>query len=80
MENQGFYTKFESLPIEAQKQVLAFIDFLKKRYEPKSKKDREKKSITNKKFVGLWENREDLKNSSLWIKNLRRKEWGELGE
>lgn len=80
MENQGFYNKFESLPIEAQKQVLAFIDFLKKRYESKSKKDRERKSITNKKFVGLWENREDLKDSSLWIRNLRRKEWGKLGE
>ena len=80
MENKVFYNKFESLPIEAQKQVLAFIDFLQKRYESKSKKPRERGSIINKKFVGLWENREDLKDSSLWIKNLRRKEWGEIGE
>ena len=36
MENKVFYNKFESLPIEAQKQVLAFIDFLQKRYESKS--------------------------------------------
>ena len=80
MENQGFYNKFESLPVEAQKQVLAFIDFLQKRYEPRSKRIRERKSLTNKKFVGLWENRKDLKDSSLWIRNLRRKEWGEIGE
>lgn len=80
MENEVFHSKFESLPIEAQKQVLAFIDFLQKRYESKGKKNREMKSITNKKFVGLWENREDLKDSSSWIRNLRKKEWGEIGE
>ena len=80
MENEGFYNKFESLPIEAQKQVLVFIDFLQKRYEPKGKKIREMKSITNKKFVGLWENREDLRDSYSWIRNLRKKEWGEIGE
>ncbi len=79
MENEGFYNKFESLPIEAQKQVLAFIDFLQKRYESRNKKARERKSITNKKFVGLWENRKDLKDSSLWIRSLRKKEWGEIG-
>jgi hypothetical protein len=80
MENEGFYNKFESLPIEAQKQVLTFIDFLQKRYEPKGKKTREMKPVNNKKFVGLWENREDLKDSSSWIRNLRKKEWGEIGE
>ncbi len=80
MESKGFYSKFESLPIEAQRQVLAFIDFLQKRYESRSKKVNERKPITSRKFVGLWENREDLKDSSLWIRNLRKKEWGEIGE
>jgi len=79
MENKGFYNKFESLPVEAQKQVISFIDFLQKRYEAKFKRTRKNKSfVTNKKFVGLWKNREDLKDSSLWIKNLRKKEWREL--
>ncbi|NCS88777.1 MAG: hypothetical protein AUK34_08375 [Ignavibacteria bacterium CG2_30_36_16] len=80
MENEGFYNKFESLPIEAQKQVLTFIDFLQKRYESKSKKLREWKPIKDKKFVGIWENREDVNDSSLWIRNLRKKEWREIGE
>ncbi len=80
MENKGFYNKFESLPAEAQKQVLAFMDFLQKKYELKINKGKSKKSITDNKFVGLWENREDLKDSSLWIRNLRKKEWEEIGE
>jgi hypothetical protein len=78
MENKGFYNKFEALPLEAQKQVLAFIDFLQKRYETKSKKSSEKKSTANKKFVGLWKNREDMKDSSSWVRNLRKKEWGDF--
>lgn len=80
MENERFYNKFESLPLEAQNQVLSFIDFLQKRYEGKGKKDRGMKSITNRKFVGLWEKREDLKDSSLWVRELRKNEWGEIGE
>lgn len=71
MENKRFYNKFVSLPIEAQKQVMAFIDFLQKRYESKSKRADKVKSIADNKFVGLWEKREDLKDSSEWIKNLR---------
>ncbi len=80
MENEGFYNKFESLPIEAQKQVLDFVDFLKKRYESKIKGSRERKSIKNNKFVGMWESREDLKDSTSWVKNLRKKDWGKIDE
>ncbi|MBI1939430.1 MAG: DUF2281 domain-containing protein [Ignavibacteriales bacterium] len=80
MENKRFYNKFESLPIEAQKQVMAFIDFLQKKYESKSRKIQQIKSITDKKFVGLWKNRDDLIESSAWVRNLRKKEWAEIGE
>ena len=78
MGNKGFYNKFEALPLEAQEQVLSFIDFLQKKYVMKGKKSSEKKSTLNKKFIGLWENREDMKDSSDWIRNLREKEWGDF--
>ena len=79
MESEGINNKFESLPIEAQKQVLAFIDFLQKRYESKTKMQSVLKPLSNKKFVGIWKNREDLKDSSLWIRNVRKKQWREIG-
>ncbi|MBZ0201160.1 MAG: hypothetical protein K8H86_14905 [Ignavibacteriaceae bacterium] len=78
MENEGFYNKFESLPIEAQKQVLTFVDFLNKRYESKMKRTRKRKSIKDNKFVGMWEDRKDLNDSSSWIKNLRKKDWEKI--
>jgi hypothetical protein len=66
MESKGFNIMFESLPIEAQKQVLSFIEFLQKRYKSKKKKPGERKTLADKKFVGIWKNREDLKDSTSW--------------
>ncbi len=80
MEEKGFYNKFESLPIEAQKQVLMFIDFLQKKYKSSRKRTRGKKSIANQKFVGIWEDRKDLEDSSMWVRIIRKKEWKEISE
>ncbi len=81
MKNNNLFNKFESLPAEAQKQVIVFIEFLQKRYELKTKKPRTGKSLLkNKKFVGLWKNRKELDDSSSWIKNLREKEWREIAK
>ncbi|MEO8399960.1 MAG: DUF2281 domain-containing protein [Ignavibacteriaceae bacterium] len=77
MENKRFYNKFESLPMEAQKQVIAFIDFLKEKYKTKNKKSFESNSFSNKKFVGIWKDRTELEDSSSWVKSLRNKEWKE---
>lgn len=78
MEQDVFYNKFELLPIEAKKQVLLFIDLLQKKYSVKNK--RNTKSISEKKFVGIWRNRKDLEDSSSWVRDLRKKEWKEIGK
>lgn len=80
MEKEGFYNKFESLPMEAKKQVISYVDFLLVKFDSKKKKLQRTKSVKNKKFIGIWSNRNDLKNSSMWIKKLRKKEWKELEE
>jgi hypothetical protein len=75
MENKGFYNKFESLPTEAQKQVLELIGLLKIKYQSRNRRNLKSKLITNKKFVGIWEDRTEMKDSSKWVKNLRKREW-----
>lgn len=75
MENKGFYNKFESLPTEAQKQVIALIDLLKIKYRSGNRRSLKSKSITNKKFIGIWKGRTELKDSSKWVRNLRQSEW-----
>lgn len=81
MKNNSINNKFESLPIEAQKQVMAFIDFLQKKYEIRKKRSSQSKpDITKQKFIGIWKDREDMRDSSLWIRKLRRTEWGNIVE
>jgi hypothetical protein len=75
MENKGFYNKFESLPTEAQKQVIALIDLLKIKYRSENSRSLKSKSIANKKFIGIWKDRTELKDSTKWVRNLRQSEW-----
>ena len=72
MDKELINKKFQSLPFEAQKQVIDFIDFLYDKYNPKSDKMINKKSIfENKEFIGIWKDRKDLEDSSNWIRKLR---------
>lgn len=80
METNKLYNKFESLPMEAQKQVLLFIDSLQQKYKTKKNKNLLNKKIINSKFVGIWKDREDIKDSNLWVRNLRKKEWEKITE
>ena len=73
MADKNFNLKFESLPLEAQKQVLTFIDFLGQKYRGKRKTRKERAINVKRRFVGMWKDREDLRDSSSWIRNLRKK-------
>ena len=79
MENKILNNKFESLPLEAQKQVFAFIDFLQNKYFSTSKEKRLKAlKVVKRKFIGIWKDRIELKDSLKYVRNLRRNEWERL--
>ncbi len=29
-------------------------------------------------FIGIWKDREDMKNSSKWLRNVRKAQWGTI--
>ena len=70
--------EIDSLPPEAQKQVEDFIAFLKTRYKPVSKRRVKKGRLENEPFVGMWKDREDMRDSVKWVKELRQREWRHL--
>lgn len=77
MEPQNINKAISALPPEAQRQVFDFIEFLKIRYrrsQPGKKAARNK--ISNEPFIGIWEDRKDMKNSSQWVRSTRETEWG----
>ena len=75
MEPDKIFNDISSLPPEAQRQIADFILFLKTRYKKPNKTARRDK-IINDPFIGIWKDREDMKDSSKWLRNVRESEWG----
>lgn len=69
MNSQKVLAEIESLPVEAQQEVVDFVDFLRLRYSAKPAKN----ATTS--FIGMWKNREDLKDSAAAVRQLRESEW-----
>lgn len=69
MEQNNVISEFDTLPPEAQRQVIDFIAFLQTRYQPaKRERVKTKVSIADEKFVGIWRNREEMRDSSVWVR------------
>ncbi len=75
MSSEYILNKIETLSLEAKKQVLSFIESLQTNYSKSSQKRPKRTNLKEEKFVGMWENRKDLENSALWVKQLRSSEW-----
>ena len=76
MKTSNILKEMDSLPTEAQKQVIDFIAFLKTRYPtvhvvPKTKRVR----LSDEPFIGMWQGREEMQDSTAWVRSLRHREW-----
>jgi hypothetical protein len=60
------WSEFTTLPPEAQRLVMDFIAFLQTRYKPSSHDTSPATvpNLTDEIFVGIWRDREDMKDSS----------------
>lgn len=76
MNTVNLIRDLSSLPPEAQKEVVDFVAFLKTRYPvPKAKKTTGVGKLEDEPFIGMWQDREDMQDSTAWVRALRRKEW-----
>jgi len=67
--------QFDALSPAAQRQVAAFIAFLSAQQEPSAARTTSSGSLRDEEFVGLWAEREDLRDSGEWVRRLRNTEW-----
>lgn len=73
-----FQSEFEHLHPDEQKEVLDFIVFLKARRSEKSRPKRSRPiPIEKDPFVGVWAGREDMADSARWVREARKREWGD---
>jgi hypothetical protein len=75
MTNEEILREINSLPPEAQRQIEDFISFLRERYGTSQRKTTPPSDLEAEAFVGMWRDREDMRDSSAWVHNIRKLHW-----
>ena len=77
MEAGNIVHEMASLPPQAQQEVLDFVAFLKTRYATKPLAWKAKRTkLADEPFIGMWQGREDMRDSTAWVREHRQREWG----
>jgi hypothetical protein len=75
MTHEEILRELASLPPEGQRQVADFIALLRKRYVHSQSLEPITSDLSQDSFIGMWRDREDMRDSSAWVRNLREHEW-----
>ncbi len=76
MNREELWRELTMLPPEAQRQVMDFIAFLHTRYAPVRSDGKSKHpDLADEEFVGMWRDRQDMLDSTDYVRNLRKREW-----
>jgi hypothetical protein len=75
MTHEEILQEITSLPLEGQRQVIDFIIFVRQRYAQADSNKKTPLNISTEDFVGMWKDRDDLKESSEWVRRIRETEW-----
>jgi hypothetical protein len=74
IQKSRIWDQFEALSPAAQRQVADFIAFLSSRDARRPASPRA--PVRQESFAGIWKDREDLSDSTGWVRRLRNEEWG----
>lgn len=77
MSEKEIIEQLRKLPVEAQQEALDFVEFLSKKYlqESEDNDSSRKSSILENPFRGMWKDREDMQDSTRWVRKLRKSRW-----
>ena len=75
MTYEEIIRELASLPPEGQKEAADFIASLHDRYARSVSREQTKPDLLSLKFVGMWRDRDDMRDSTAWVRGLREREW-----
>ena len=75
MTAQQFTQNVSALPPEAQRQIDDFITFIHQKYAPAALP--QTSNLEDEPFIGMWRDREDMADSTQYVRELRKSEWGD---
>lgn len=73
MNFEHLLREFNELPLDAQQQVADFIAFLHQRYPSQTAPSTV--AFADEPFIGMWDERSDMEDSSQWVRTIRKCEW-----
>lgn len=79
MSEKELIKQIRRLPTEAQQEAADFVEFLTKKYinKPLETDFTKKKSIVESSFRGVWKYRDDLQDSTKWVREVRKSRWAD---
>jgi len=76
MNQEELLREFLNLPPEGQAQVVDLIEFLRSLDGSRDPNGKAKTlNLADESFVGMWKDREDMQDSSAWVRGTREREW-----
>lgn len=76
MSEKELIKQLKKLPSEAQQEAADFVEFLYKKYMQQAEEpSTSNKSILESSFRGMWKDREDMQDSTEWVRNIRKSRW-----
>lgn len=74
-EQERVWQRFTALPADAQRQVAELISFLHAHQVADAPAEPQRAEAEQPAFFGIWRGREDLTDSSVWVREIRKREW-----
>lgn len=75
MTNEEILREINALPLEAKRQIEDFVSFLRERYKNSQSPIAPTSDLETEPFVGMWRDREDMRDSSAWVRHIRETHW-----
>jgi hypothetical protein len=76
MQVDKVWDDYTALPQEAQRLVADYVAFLRQRYQNiETGRNAETIELSQEPFVGMWQDRPDMQDSTAWVQSVREREW-----
>lgn len=76
MTNEELLREFIALPPEGKRVVADLIAFLRQRYGSAPSAASTLPDLGTESFIGMWRDHDDMQDSTAWVRDVRKKEWG----
>ena len=75
MDQETLWKEYSSLPGEARQQMTDFLAFLRTKYISAASSRKPAGALTDEPFIGIWRDRDDMIDSTAWVRSIRKREW-----